>query len=423
MRIAFGLLSLLICTALQAQPEYQLSDFSAPRTTSEERTKFLENERAEMLRRLAIPPGKEAEGEWPGAFWSAGLTNYKGPEVCAAIHAGFDKLEELSPDLQREILQSAYYLCSDDFTEQARRALDIVQEPKPFAIALAHVLKHDDSLATRRALALKLAEKFPDWRNDGRLAHFWRLLTAEEYPELPPLADLLAHDFDGKAVVFSFQRRDRRHPGRAVVRGDDGRFVRTEDGAVLTIPQLAYSQTNLPGTITYGNTPQGLHTIVGTGIARDKFIGPVPYVWTKVPFEAPLEEFFHDDTVSGEWTLPAYQLALPPSWRGYWPMQEAWYAGRAGRNEMIAHGTTINEEFYRGEPWYPYTPSAGCLCMREQWSPETGALVASDQLTFLNTFLQQSDGTGFLLVVELDDRQAPVSEEEVRSLIAEAETK
>ena len=43
--------------------------------------------------------------------------------------------------------------------------------------------------------------------------------------------------------------------GLAIVRDADGRFVRNVDGSLFNVAQYALARTNLPGTITNGNTP------------------------------------------------------------------------------------------------------------------------------------------------------------------------
>ncbi|MDP1125432.1 hypothetical protein Q5O12_28335, partial [Klebsiella pneumoniae] len=78
--------------------------------------------------------------------------------------------------------------------------------------------------------------------------------------------------------VYSLQRPGRDVMGLALVRGADGRFLREPDGRLYAQPQLARALTHLPGTLTNGNTPQGLYTLVGAGTATNPWIGPTPYL-------------------------------------------------------------------------------------------------------------------------------------------------
>ena len=213
-------------------------------------------------------------------------------------------------------------------------------------------------------------------------------------------------------MIFSFQRHDRTRVGLAMVRASDGRFVRNADGSYFNIAHLALALSNLPGTITNGNTPQGLFTIVGAGTATNKWIGPTPYLHAKIPKEATVAEYEHA-SVEGDWSEARYESFLPPSWRNYFPFKEAWLAGLAGRDDMLLHGTTINPEYYRNNPYYPGTPSAGCLVAMEYWSKSDGRLIHSDQLALAKAFTAGGIDQGYLVVVELGDRLAPVNLAEV----------
>ena len=133
--------------------------------------------------------------------------------------------------------------------------------------------------------------------------------------------------------------------------------------------------------------------------------------------------------------MSRYLGLLPPGWRGYAPMMEAWGAGVAGRTAIIAHGTTIDPEYYRGRPFYPLTPTMGCLCAKELWNVTNGHLLVSEQNNLVNAFLstpeiglravilspksggrRRSDG-GFLVVVDVDDRREAVSRAEVEEWV------
>ncbi|MBK8979456.1 MAG: hypothetical protein IPM29_26450 [Planctomycetes bacterium] len=235
----------------------------------------------------------------------------------------------------------------------------------------------------------------------------------------PPLADLLAAPLPaGRPVLFSLQRVDRRWPGLAVLRGADGRFVRDRRGELLHLPQLALSSTGLPGTISLGNTPQGVFAVCGIEAADNPFIGPSPCLVAKLPIEATPIEFLHGAAgAPASWTEAAYAELLPASWRGYRPMFEAWLAGRAGRSEILAHGTTIDPEFTAAQPFYPLTPSAGCVTTIELWSPVDGSLVRSDQQVLVRAFEAAGGPLGFLVVVDIDARPAPVTLADVRSAL------
>ena len=293
--------------------------------------------------------------------------------------------------------------------------LGTLATPREFAAAAHVIFRADSGAASVAMLRAALAQRSD--RDDPCLealcAHLEHAAGVAQPPR-PPLADIFAASWRaGFPVVYSLQRRDRRQIGLALVRTADGRFARDAQGQLLALPHLALASSGLPGTITNGNTPQGLFTIVGAGRASNPWIGPTPYLYSKVPHEATPAEFEHRADVEGPWTRARYDAILPPSWHGYAPMREAWLAGRAGRNEMLLHGSTIDSEPYRSRPWYPLTPSAGCLVAGESWSAAEGRLVRSDQLTLLKAFTRGGHDRGYLVVIELDDRAAPVALAEV----------
>jgi hypothetical protein len=136
-----------------------------------------------------------------------------------------------------------------------------------------------------------------------------------------------------------------------------------------------------------------------------------------------MAEFLHDDELDAEtpWSDQVYLQMLPNSWIHYFPMREAWFAGLAGRSEMIVHGSTLDPEPYAAQPYYPLTPTAGCLSTIEMWNPEDGSLVYSDQLTLLRAFEAAGGPNGYLVLVELDATERPVTITNVIEDILEAE--
>jgi len=235
----------------------------------------------------------------------------------------------------------------------------------------------------------------------------------------------------GIKMIYSFQRRDRDYPGLAIVQNADGRFVRDEAGRLQVFEQLARSGPALPYFLTNGNTPQGVYSIQGTDISRTNFIGPTPNLQLLLPGEGADEpgqggwgKYFHDTSaLTGSDSLVRYLSLLPPAWRGYKPMMEAWEAGVAGRTAIIAHGTTIDPEYYRGRPFYPLTPTMGCLCAKELWNVTSGHLLVSEQNNLVNAFLSTPGRRGFLVVVDVDDRREAVSRAEVEGWVKAFESK
>jgi hypothetical protein len=120
-------------------------------------------------------------------------------------------------------------------------------------------------------------------------------------------------------------------------------------------------------------------------------------------------------------SLRLYLELLPPGWRDYASMREAWSAGRIGRTEIIAHGTTIDPEYFKDKPFYPLTPTMGCLCARELWNPTSGHPLVSEQLGLVNAWMSTPAKKGYLYVINVDDQRRPVSRAEVEAWITKWE--
>jgi hypothetical protein len=112
-----------------------------------------------------------------------------------------------------------------------------------------------------------------------------------------------------------------------------------------------------------------------------------------------------------------YRSYFPESWQQWSGLMEAYMAGKIGRSEIIAHGTTIDPEWFKGQPYYPISPTLGCLCGREIWNPKTGRIDHSDQLELVNTFIETPGTKGYMIVINLDNKEMPVSPAEIERLV------
>jgi hypothetical protein len=130
-----------------------------------------------------------------------------------------------------------------------------------------------------------------------------------------------------------------------------------------------------------------------------------------------LQKYFNDSTIlDSVWTTEYYQKLLPQKLKDYLPLYESYYAGLAGRSEIIAHGTTIDPTFYSGKPYYPLTPTEGCLCTKEIWN---GRRIESDQQKLVNGLLKAGGANGYCVVIEIGDKDAPVTIKELLSFLSD----
>ncbi len=400
---------------------YTHADFVAPIASSAGSDAQLADARAKISAGLMLD---SSFAQIAQALWAVQFFGIEQAVGLTLLERALPKLIEMTPAEQRGVLSAAHTIAPRLAAPLVRPQLSRIATPREFAIA-SHVLMRggtqESSKTDRKFISDAKKIAFPTEPvmvedpdiGEPRLLALQRLL-ADHAPGLarPPLLELLRAPFKaGLPVVYSFQRTGRQHFGLVMIRGADGKFVRNDDGSYFALPQLALALTELPGTLTNGNTPQGLFTIVGAGIANNKWIGPTPYLESRVPVEATVADFEHTAASQGTvtWGHERYTALLPQSWRGYAPFQEAYLAGRAGRDEMIIHGTTINSNNYSGRSFYPGTPSAGCLVVMETWDADTGQMTQSNQLRLLKAFTKDGFDRGYLVVVELDSEPRAVA--------------
>ncbi len=431
---ALLLLALAGCSTVRpppAPPSYTASqllalrptDLQWPATSDAGEQAQREADLARLRSGLALPDGPERLAALPGLLDLAAHYDAEIDTARPLLLAALPKLPALDANSQRALLTAAHTLYPQEAAPPIEPLLPQLPETKPFAIA-AYTLLAAGMPGVEARLRERVLRQFPQWRDDARLmALMQRLDSASD--SRPPLPELLAAPLrPGYPAVFSLQRPGRQHMGLALVRAPDGRFLREANGALLAIPQLALARSGLPGTITNGNTPQGLFTIVGSSVAASNpTIGPTPFLHSKLPIEATVAEFEHADRSEG-WSEAVYESFLPPSWRSYGPFKEAWLAGRAGRDEILAHGSVVRTEAYHpAARFLPGTPSAGCLVAPEQWDAGTGQLLSSQQLRLAQAYARVATESlaGYLVVVEVDALDGPVTPDEALASVLAAE--
>lgn len=405
------LLLLINCTGKKFH--FKIADLNAPGTTSLERQKFQKNLiENTILKNLSLELNAENESKWLAAFWGMELALHRSDSVFHSLKRAFQTFKQRSVSFQRALLEAVYCLYPDEFLEEFFQVAQETSSPKLFAMAIHYSTRNQPGQNDKFQ---KLIEKrFPDWKENPILYMLHKDLEMNQQ-QMPLLIDMLEHPFEkGKTIIYSFQRNDRDYPGLTIIKRPDGKFVRTRDGSIFQIPHLARAISDLPGYITNGNTPQGIFSIQGIDVSSNVFIGQTPNLQLVMPYEISVQKFFHNKKLTDTtWAQDLYRQLLPESWQFYSPIYEAFYAGKAGRTEIIAHGTTIDPEFYFGQPYYPNTPSLGCLTAKELWSSKNGKCLISDQLSFINAFRSTKSKEGYWVVIELDDKKQPVVLDEI----------
>ena len=366
------------------------------------------------------------EYKYETACWAITQYIYTGPEVEKGFRRLFSQYETLAPDTRKSFLEAVYATYPGNYSGVITSILEKEKDPALFSICAAYLFRKDHSISNGNFLKIKMTESFPGYDSISVLRELEKYINFhQEYRKgkTPPVTDLFGwQQMTRQKIIYSFQRWNRNFPGLVLVQNADGSFVRDGSGKIKLFEQLARSGSDLPYFIVNGSTPQGIYSIQGLGVSHDHLIGPTPNIQLLLPFEATWEKFFHQPWNPGCDSLLIYHQLLPPGWRNYEPMSESWSAGKIGRTEIIAHGTTIDPEYFRDKSFFPLTPTLGCLCAKELWNPASGRLQVSEQFDLVTAFQSSPGSTGLLYVINIDDREKPVTRKEVEDWVRNFET-
>jgi hypothetical protein len=397
-------------------------------TTATSRTKLYQNLTANSINKnLSLPLTGFTEEKWEEAFWALQLLQYKSPWIDDKVAKAFDSIEFRSSYFQKALMELAYANYPANFIAQTNYLLEKTTDPKVFTLCSEYILRLDNDNNKIRQLQQEVKVKFDSSYNENPILNtlLARLsgLThpAPQLMDSKYFIDILNKNFlPGQVIMYSFQRKNRNYPGLVVIRNKQGTFLRDSNGLVFNLPQLARSITNLPSYLSNGNTPQGIFLMKGFNVSRSNFIGPTPNIQLSMPVEEKISAFLCDGSITDTvWQIDYYRNLLPQSLKNFEPLYETYYAGLTGRTEIIAHGTTINPEYYKDQPWYPHTPSQGCLSTREIWN---GKRVESNQQKLVYALLSAGGAHGYCVVLELDDKQTPVVIQEILPFLLKAES-
>jgi hypothetical protein len=414
-RIVFIPFYLTLCWSLSVTAQTETAPF-ASNTVQSNRIKELDNLVKSINKNLSLNLTDSTEEAWQDAFYAMELILYHNPFVDARIPAVFDSLEKRSSSFQRAFLEMVYTIYPKEFVPQIALLIKRTDNPKLIAMCAEYLMRNKNMEEYKPAL-LKRMEEIEQSNGVTVEVPFFEFLKKKlqlKSLKCPPVKDLLNASFlPGEMVVYSFQRKNRNFPGLVLVRGKDGKFIKDANEKYFSVPQLARSNSNMPGYLTNGNTPQGIFKIFGFAVSKSIFIGPTTNIQMVLPYENSTDVADSITRLMGD----NYRFLLPVSWKDYYPVYEAYFAGKGGRTEIIAHGTTVNPKYYTMKPYYPLTPTQGCLCTKEIWSTVDGKRIESDQQKLVDAVKKAGGASGYCLVIEIDDQQKPVSLKDVLPFI------
>ena len=410
---AFILLSAIVANAQNNGPYFKDA-------LKEKRFVFYSNIVKGINKTFTLPLNDNTEDAWINAINNINLVKFQSTFINGKIDEVVKNISARSDVFKKALLE----LINAEYPNKYAAQIKIIfknttGDVKLLAMAANYILPATASAERKLMLQQTTALLIKDAENAILYEVSEQIKNYDKKNIKPSLKTFFNKDYlPGQVLVISIQRKNRNYPGLALVRSSDGNFVKNTDGNFFSVGQLARSAGNMPGYITNGNTPQGIFRMDGFDTSKSFFIGPTTNVQLTMPFEFKATHFYQDSSlIDTVWNIKNYKSLLPDNFKNYKPIYGSFYAGKAGRTEIIAHGTTLDTAFYSSKIYAPYTPTAGCLCTKEIWNNKTGFLQTSDQLLLTQAIKNAGGANGYLIVIEIDDKKTPVTIADVISFL------
>lgn len=387
-------------------------------TTRERREQTWQNMTQNGIRRkLQVPLRGDTEQNYLDAFWSIALTGFHTPEIDSIVAHSLSVWQERSPNFQVGLLELLHSRFPRRYDSAVIQLAHRTRNMRVFSAAIAYLPPDSNWLNVIQSKLADTSMRFS--RRDSILIRYAQLRASGNIKQFGSLAPLRQRNWQpfNQPLVVSFQRHNRNFPGLVMVLDTGRKWMREADGRYFAVPQFARSVTNMPGIFTNGNTPQGLYRMKGFGVSKSNFIGPTANLQLTMPGETSPAKFTQKSISDPDWKLSYYLDLFPNEWKTIPGLQTSYWAGMMGRSEIIAHGTTLDPAWYKTEPYYPLTPTQGCLCASELWSSVDGKRMFSDQWQLAKMVAKAGGSDGYLLVIEINDKQEPVTLSEILSLL------
>jgi hypothetical protein len=379
----YGLVFLFVCLAFVVSAQ---TNFPFASRANRDATSF--SLRTKVDSSLAVPLTEKTASLWMGTFWAMELMLYKPKGYEQLIPQQLIQISTMGPGIQRSFFEMLYTLFQGQFIKEVQAILPAIRSEKVKAMALEYLTQSGLKIDPPALASFSTSVYYPVF-----LSHQQKYKLSK-----PAIADFTRADFlPGETVLCSFQSINRNQPGYLMIRDANGNWLKDATGQVLQFPQLARAISNLPYYLTNGNTPQGLYRILGYDTSANDWIGPTTNLQLVLPFENQ-NLFFNSSSADSA----SYRLILGSYLQQFQGLWESYTAGRLGRTEIIAHGTTIDPLFYQTQAYYPNTPSLGCLCSPELWN-EKGERTYSAQAEWIRLVKSLLQQPRYLIVAEVSD--------------------
>lgn len=256
-------------------------------------------------------------------------------------------------------------------------------------------------------LAKKHASYFDIIQDEDRVKDITEDEVADLFNMTPDVTTYMNGEYVKSVKIFMFCRNNRLYPCLMVMKNVHGEPVRIENGVLWSNPSLASSAKGLPSYQRNGNTPEGILTI-------DSVMPVADQTTSFGKFRRMILNFIPK---SKNETL--IKSLLPVSSHG----SEWWKNGVVsrdmGRNLFRIHGTgKINLD--PTTPYFPFMRTSGCIAQKEN---TYDGVTYQNQRNLLDSVMKAMDMIpsyenepnikGLLYLVEIDDKNAPVTLEDL----------
>ena len=269
----------------------------------------------------------------------------------------------------------------------------------------------EELLAANLTELIALARTHPRYNDIQETASDLAPLAQDALSDLfyrtPDVSSVLDGKYAKAVKLFMFCRKNRRQTCLMVMKDINGKELRKKNGTLWNRKSLTLSAKNQESHITNGNTPMGILTIDSVMPKADeplvygKYRRIILNFIPKTEDEALMKSFLPESSHAEGWWKPST------------------LARDVGRGLLRIHGTgRINKK--PSTPYFPFTPTNGCIAQREN---TYNGITYKDQRILLDTimgamnlkatFENEKKVKGVLYLVELDDKESPVTLEDL----------
>ncbi len=388
----------------------------------EEKTRLLKN----ITTTLKLPITDSTYLQYESTFWAMMYLEQKPIAALPKLKFALKNFIQYDDDFRNGLLEVVY----SQYPKELEKEISILIKDtsitaKQFAICGEYLFRVNKKYSKILKSLLDLNFKKKYFKNNSTDFLYYNALQAKIYEINEIKSDksmiikiLLENSFlKNKSVIISLQNKNRNYPGLALIRDSTGKIVLKND-TFFYVQQLARAVTNLPYYISNGNTPQGIFRISGFGVSKNNSIGPTGNFQLCMPYECNVKDFIDETLIDTNWSQENYQKIYPQNLEFLDDnFIQTEIAGKLGRFEIISHGTTVNNEYYKGKPYYGFTPTAGCLQAKEIWDYTTGKRLYSDQQKLIDAYKSIGAIKGYLIVLDIIDANRPVNINDFKAML------